>query len=116
MAHRTRIKFCGITRVEDAVAAAEAGADAIGLFLHGESRRLIAPEVARQIMAVLPPFVTPVGLFVNAPQQLLKETANDLGLRHIQLHGNESPLIVDLLPGRLVIKAVHMSRDTIAQA
>ena len=78
MPHRTRIKFCGITRAEDAVAAAEAGADAIGLFLHGESRRLISREVARQIIAALPPFVTPVGLFVDAHSNCLRKLPTTL--------------------------------------
>jgi phosphoribosylanthranilate isomerase len=110
---RTRIKFCGMTRVEDAVAAAEVGADAIGLFLHGNSPRLIDRETARQIIEALPPFVTPVGLFVDAPPELIIELATDLGLRHLQLHGHEPPSLIASLRGWSIIKAVRVRRDTL---
>jgi phosphoribosylanthranilate isomerase len=116
MFHRTRIKFCGITRVEDAMLAAEIGADAIGMLLHADSRRRISRERAGQILSVLPPFVTPVGLFVDAPLPLVLEVVNELGLRHVQLHGQESPEFVAQLPGRVIVKAIHISRGAIDQA
>lgn len=109
---RTRIKFCGMTRPQDALAAAEAGADAIGMVLHANSPRKIGRDVARQILQELPAFVTPVGLFVDAPADVILETANDLGLRHIQLHGNEPSSIFASLKGRAVIKAIRVTRGT----
>jgi phosphoribosylanthranilate isomerase len=116
MPHRTRIKFCGIMRVEDAVLAAELGADAIGMLLHANSKRRISRQLAKEILAVLPPFVTPVGLFVDAPPALIRETVDELGLRHVQLHGQEQPRIVEQLPGRVIVKAIHISRGQIEQA
>src|SRR5437762_324679 len=69
---RTRIKICGVTRVEDAVAAARAGADAIGLIFHAPAPRFVPVERVREILAAIPPFVTPVGVFVNAdPREIL---------------------------------------------
>jgi phosphoribosylanthranilate isomerase len=112
---RTRIKFCGITRVEDAVTAAEAGADAVGLVLHAESPRRVTRDTARQIIGALSPFVTPVGLFVDAPPQLIVELATDLGLRHIQLHGHEPPSMVASLRAWAIIKAIRVSRDTLGK-
>src|SRR3546814_15506861 len=69
-----RSKICGITRVEDALAAVEAGADAIGLVFYAKSPRAVTVQQARAIIRVLPPFVTPVGLFVNASRCELGET------------------------------------------
>ena len=107
---RTRIKFCGITRVEDARAAAECGADAIGLLLHSTSDRRIDRETAHRIIAALPPFVTPIGLFVDAPPELIVELSLELGLRHVQLQGHEPPSMVAGLRGLWVIKAVQVER------
>ncbi|HHX41983.1 MAG TPA: phosphoribosylanthranilate isomerase [Armatimonadetes bacterium] len=87
---RTRVKVCGITRVEDALAAVAAGADALG-FVFAPSPRRVTPEKARQIISVLPPLVTPVGVFVNSPAAEVAEVARAAGLRAIQLHGDESP-------------------------
>lgn len=116
MPHRTRIKFCGITRVEDAMLAAELGADAIGMVLHANSKRRISRELAKEILKVLPPFITPVGLFVDAPPALIREIVDELGLRHVQLHGQEKPEIVAHLPGRVIIKVIHISRGQIEQS
>jgi phosphoribosylanthranilate isomerase len=110
---RTRIKFCGITRLEDALAAAELGVDAIGLVLHADVPRKITRDVARRIVAALPPFVTPVGLFVDAPPDLINEVAMELRLRHVQLHGHETPAMIAQLRGRNIIKAVHVNRATL---
>ncbi len=111
---RTRIKICGVTRVEDAVDAAAAGADAIGLVFHPPASRNISLDTARAILAALPPFVTPVGLFVDAASQHIREVCAALSLRHVQLHGHETPAQVkDLAPLR-IIKAVRVSPDTFA--
>lgn len=103
---RTRIKICGVCDVETAIAAVAAGADAIGLVFVDASPRCITIEHARPIVAALPPFVEPVALFVNAPLDQVRQVAKALGLRTVQLHGDESPgFASDLAPLR-VIKAV----------
>ncbi|HWP40031.1 MAG TPA: phosphoribosylanthranilate isomerase [Tepidisphaeraceae bacterium] len=112
---RTRIKFCGITRVQDALAAAELGADAIGLVLHADSPRRISIELAKQILAELPPFVTPVGLMVDPTPRLVLDVAAELGLGHIQLHGQESAELVESLGRHLrIIKALRVGPDDTA--
>jgi phosphoribosylanthranilate isomerase len=109
--HRTRIKICGVCRVEDALLAAEAGADAVGIVLHPASPRNVTLDVAERILAALPPFVTPVGLFVDAPPEHVTAVARQLGLRHVQLHGDESPADVRAV-GATVIKAIRVERAT----
>jgi phosphoribosylanthranilate isomerase len=87
---RTRVKICGITRVEDALAAAGAGADAIGLIFYRPSPRYVTPAQARTIVSSLPPFVTPVAVFVNpAPAEV--EDAIGAGAGMLQFHGDETP-------------------------
>ncbi|HWE94450.1 MAG TPA: phosphoribosylanthranilate isomerase [Tepidisphaeraceae bacterium] len=109
---RTRIKICGITRVEDAVAAARAGADAVGMVFYKPAPRCITLERAREILAILPPFVTPVGLFVDAPVGEVSQAARNLGLRHIQLHGHEDAPVLRALDGFTILKAVRVDRQT----
>lgn len=86
-----RTKICGITRVEDALVAAEAGADAIGLVFYAKSPRAVTVQQARTIIAALPPFVTTVGLFVNASRCEISETLDAVSLDVLQFHGDESP-------------------------
>lgn len=86
-----RSKICGITRVEDALAAAEAGADAIGLVFYAKSPRAVDVQQARKIIAALPPFVTTVGLFVNASRCELGEILDAVPLDLLQFHGDETP-------------------------
>jgi phosphoribosylanthranilate isomerase len=112
---RTRIKICGITRPEDAAAAADAGADAIGLVFHPPAPRCVSLDRAREILAALPAFVTPVGLFVDVDAEAVRDTAKSLGLRHIQFNGNESPETVAALSPLVVVKAVRVERDGFAQ-
>src|SRR5207247_2122618 len=81
---RTRIKICGITHPEDAAAAARHGADAIGMVFYPAAPRNISAERARAILRVLPPFVTPVGLFVNEEPQAILDLTAALNLRHVQ--------------------------------
>jgi phosphoribosylanthranilate isomerase len=84
------VKVCGITRQEDAQAAVDAGASAIGFIFWPKSPRVIDPFRARAIAAVLPPFVTPVGVFVNQPAAYVNAVASLVGLGAVQLHGDES--------------------------
>ena len=86
---RTRIKICGLTRVEDALAAAHAGADAIGLVLYAASPRAVAAGRARQICSALPPFVSTVALFVNETPQVVNEMIGALRPSLLQFHGDE---------------------------
>jgi phosphoribosylanthranilate isomerase len=86
-----RSKICGITRVEDALAAVEAGADAIGLVFYAKSPRAVTVQQARSIINALPPFVTTVGLFVDASRCELGEMLDAVPLDLLQFHGDESP-------------------------
>lgn len=96
------------------MAAAHAGADAIGMVFYKPAPRCVTIETAREILAVLPPFVTPVGLFVDADLGEMREIIESLGLRHIQLHGHETAATIAALHDRIVLKAVRVSPDTIA--
>ncbi len=90
-AGRTRIKICGLTREQDVEAAVAAGVDAIGFVRYPRSARLVSIDRAVALARRLPPFVTPVLLYVNAPpQQVLAESAR-LGLSLVQFHGDETP-------------------------
>ena len=102
-----RIKICGITNLEDALLAAELGADALGFIFFAQSPRKVAPETAREIIAQLPPFVASVGVFVDEAATLVQEVAARVGLDWVQLHGQESPEYCRNL-GRNVIKGFRM--------
>lgn len=97
-----KIKICGITELGDALHAIDCGADALGFVFFEGSPRVITRNKARAIIAQLPPFVTVVGLFVNADPATLRETADDCGLDLIQYHGDESPETVRLAPRRSI--------------
>ncbi len=88
---RTRIKICGITRVEDALAAAAAGADAIGLVFFANSPRAVNAQTASAICAALPAYVTAVGLFVDAEASVVNDVLDTVPLDLLQFHGAESP-------------------------
>ncbi|MGE6790758.1 phosphoribosylanthranilate isomerase [Pseudomonas guineae] len=90
-----RSKICGITRIEDALAAVEAGADAIGLVFYAKSPRAVTVQQARAIISALPPFVTTVGLFVDASRCELGEILDAVPLDLLQFHGDESPAACD---------------------
>jgi phosphoribosylanthranilate isomerase len=113
--NRTRIKICGITRAEDALTAARAGADAIGLVFYPGAKRCISIERAREILRALPPFVTPVGLFVDQSIDEVRSTASALGLRHLQFNGHEEPRTIAELKEFVIIKAVRVARDSFAE-
>jgi len=89
-ANRTRIKVCGFTGVDDALAAAEAGVDAIGLVFYPPSPRHVTPEQAAAIVRALPPFVTSVALFVDADPAMVRATRDAVGFDLAQYHGDET--------------------------
>jgi phosphoribosylanthranilate isomerase len=105
-----RIKICGITRAEDAQLAADLGAWAVGFIFWPGSARVIEPQRARDIVRGLPPFVTPVGVFVNQPADDVEEIAEFVRLGAVQLHGDEPPDLARSLSHR-VIKAVPLDAD-----
>ncbi len=88
---RTRVKICGLTRPQDVEDAVEAGADAIGFVFYPKSPRYVTPDLAADLAARLPPFVTAVGLFVNAESATVNATAQRAGLQLLQFHGDEAP-------------------------
>ena len=102
-----RVKICGITRIEDALAAAAAGADAIGLVFYAKSPRAVDIEQARAILAALPPFVTTVGLFVDAERSELERILASVPLDLLQFHGDESVQQCEAF-GRPYIKALRV--------
>ena len=112
MNQRTRIKFCGITRRSDAAAAVALGVDALGFVFHAPSPRNVAPEMARDILRSLPAFVTAVGLFVDAPLDVVRDTVVRVGLSLVQFHGEETPEYCASF-GRPYVKVVRM-RDAAA--
>ena len=110
-----RSKICGITRIEDALIAAEAGADAIGLVFYAKSPRAVSIQQARDIGATLPAFVTTVGLFVNASREELNDVLAGVALDLLQFHGDESPAECESYQ-RPYIKALRVKPgDDIAQ-
>jgi phosphoribosylanthranilate isomerase len=88
---RTRIKICGLTREQDVDAAVEAGADAIGLVLYPKSPRYVTPQRAAELARRLPPFVTPVLLFVNEPVEVVRAACEQVPNALLQFHGDETP-------------------------
>ena len=91
MNQRTRIKICGLTREADLQAAVEAGADAVGFVLYDESPRFVSVERAAELALGLSPFVTPVGLFVNAEPTLIARAVAAMPGLLLQFHGDETP-------------------------
>src|SRR5512142_2601769 len=106
-----RVKICGITTVEDALLAVEAGADAIGLVFHDKSPRSIFPAQAAAAVRALPPFVQAVGLFVNAELDFVNASADLCRLDLVQLHGDETPDFCDKV-NRRVLKAFRIKDIT----
>lgn len=108
------MKICGVGRVDDALAAARAGADAVGMVFCPEAKRNVPPQRAREILAALPPFVTAVGVFVDLPMARVMDAARAMQLRHIQLNGSETPEQVAQLCEFTVLKAIRVDPNTFA--
>src|SRR5438105_12804648 len=104
------VKICGITRLADAQAAVACGAHALGFVFWPKSPRFVDPYRARAIAAALPPFVTPVGVFVNQPAEDVRALAALVRLGVVQLHGDETPEDAAAI-GRPVMKAVSLGAD-----
>jgi phosphoribosylanthranilate isomerase len=104
---RMKIKICGITNGEDAEVAVRSGADALGFVLYRKSPRFVEPAVARTIVAGLPSFVLPIGVFVNEEAERVRVLMDECGLALAQLHGDETALYCQNL-GRPVLKALRL--------
>lgn len=112
-----RVKICGITRVEDALMAERAGADAIGLIFAEGSKRRVGLEQAAAVSAALGPFIVRVGVFVDAPLAAVEAAVEAAGLQAVQLHGDEDAAYAERLMARVrVIKAVSVGAGFDASA
>jgi len=113
----TRIKICGITRLDDLHAAVDAGADALGFVFYAPSPRYLKPEAAAPLIAAMPPFVTSVGLFVNASLEELQAVIKLAPIQLLQFHGDESAEECHRLASavnRPFIRAFRVKPDTSA--
>ena len=108
---RTRIKICGIREAIHGCVAADAGADAIGLVFYKDSPRFVTPGQAANVVAMLPPFVTAVGLFVNAQEAKVRDTLAAVRLDLLQFHGDETPEFCASF-GVPYVRAVRMEKGT----
>ncbi len=104
------VKICGITRVEDALAAANAGANAIGLICFRDSSRYVTLDRAQEIISALPPFVSVVGVFVNPVITEVEKILNTLALDILQFHGEETPQFCEQF-SYSYIKAIRVSAE-----
>ena len=110
MNQRTRIKICGVAREADVDAAVDAGADAVGFVFHPESPRCLTVERAAELADALPPYVTPVGLFVNADPEDIDAALDAIPTLLLQFHGDESPDDCALF-GRPYLRAARMTPE-----
>jgi phosphoribosylanthranilate isomerase len=105
----TRVKICGITNLEDALAAVEAGADLLGFNFYRRSPRHVTPDVAHGIIEKLPESVASVGVFVNESEpEMVTRVARESGVSGAQLHGDETPEFCSRIRGLLTIKALRV--------
>ena len=113
---RTRIKICGLTRVEDVQAVVAAGADAIGFVFYPKSPRYVTPEQAAELMRAVPPFITCTGLFVNATPEQVAATCKVAPISLIQLHGDETveqSAAIAAAAGRQFMRVFRVKPDTL---
>lgn len=111
-----RVKICGVTCVEDALAAVDAGADALGFMFYPPSPRFLRIDQAAAIARELPPFVSRVGVFVDASPERVQEAIVAAGLDTLQFHGKESPEYCRGFVGRRIVKAFRMQNPASLQA
>jgi phosphoribosylanthranilate isomerase len=104
----TLVKICGVTNLEDALAAVEVGADLLGFNFYRRSPRYVSPEDARRIVERLPESIKGVGVFVNEPADEVERIARAAGLGAVQLHGDETPEFCQALRGLKTIKALRV--------
>ncbi len=110
-----KVKICGITRLEDALGALEAGADALGFIFHEPSPRFLTVAAAWQIIRRLPPFVSKVGVFVNATEASVDRAVSECGLDTLQFHGDEPPEFCQGFSPAKIIKAFRIrSADSLS--
>src|SRR6185295_14240337 len=107
----TLIKICGITNLEDALSAVDAGAGALGFNFYKQSPRYIDPESARKIIDQLPKRILTVGVFVNEESEQVKSIATEAGVAALQLHGDESSEYCAELRDWYVIKVFCVGED-----
>ncbi len=105
-----KVKICGITSSEDALTCFNAGADALGFVFYENSNRFVHPDKAYSIIKVLPSFIVKTGVFVNATPDVVNKTAKQLRLNTVQLHGDESPEIIEKIDYE-VIKSFRVSEQ-----
>ncbi len=109
--HRTRLKICGITNIDDAIMVSNLGADALG-FVFAESKRRISPDAAREIIKTLPPYITTVGVFMDETSDEVNKISEYASLDAVQLHGSEPPSYCEEM-NRKVIKGIKIEeKDT----
>ncbi len=106
----TRVKICGITRIEDALCVAKQGADAIGLVFYAPSPRAVGIQQAANIVVALPPFISTVGLFVDADADFVREVLAGVSLDLLQFHGDETPEYCEQFD-KPYMKAIRMRDD-----
>ncbi|WP_076590958.1 phosphoribosylanthranilate isomerase [Herminiimonas arsenitoxidans] len=114
MTHRTRIKICGLTRPQDVRSAVEAGADAVGFVFYPKSPRFIAAAAAGHLIAQIPPFVSAVGLFVNATVEEVRAVVAQAPISLLQFHGDETPAdcaAIASAVNRPFIRAIRVKAD-----
>ncbi|OGX27685.1 MAG: hypothetical protein A2787_00690 [Omnitrophica WOR_2 bacterium RIFCSPHIGHO2_01_FULL_48_9] len=111
MAKVVKVKICGITNRNDALFSVELGASALGFVFYKDSPRYISPSKAKKIIEELPPFVTPVGVFVNQREGAVKDIINFCGIRTLQFHGDETPMYCRRFRGYQLIKAFRVKDD-----